>query len=37
MEYSRRYNAAQSVGGKVEYGYLERLIDEKRRDLYKNV
>jgi hypothetical protein len=37
MEYSRRYNAAQSVGRKVEYGYLERLIDEKRRDLYKNV
>ena len=32
MEYSRRFKASQSVGGKVEYGYLERLIDEKKKE-----
>jgi hypothetical protein len=37
MEYSRRYNAAQSVGGKVEYGYLERLIDEKKKEFGINI
>ena len=31
LEYSRRYNALQSVRDKVEYGYLERLIDEKKK------
>jgi hypothetical protein len=39
MEYSRRYNAApaQSVGGRVEYGYLERLIDEKKKEFGINI
>jgi len=32
LEYSRQYNASKSVGGKVEYGYLERLIDEKKKN-----
>ena len=31
LEYSRQYNALQSVGGKVEYGYLESLIEEKKK------
>ena len=37
MEYSRRYNAAQSVGGRVEKGYLERLIDEKKKEFGINI
>jgi hypothetical protein len=32
LEYSRKYNASKSVGGKVEYGYLKRLIDEKKKE-----
>ncbi len=31
LEYFRWYNASQSVGGKVEYGYLKRLIDKKKK------
>ncbi len=31
FEFSRKYNTSESVGGKVEYGYLERLIDEKKK------
>ncbi len=30
LEYSRKYNTSKSVGQKVEYGYLKRLIDEKK-------
>ena len=37
MEYSRRFKASQSVGGKVEYGYLERLIDEKKKEFGINI
>jgi hypothetical protein len=36
FEYSRKYNASKSVGGKVEYGYLERLIDEKKKEFGVN-
>ena len=32
FEYSRQHNTAKSVGGKVEYGYLKRLIDEKKKE-----
>ncbi|KAL3804780.1 hypothetical protein ACHAW5_001887 [Stephanodiscus triporus] len=31
-EYSRHYIASKSVGEKVEYGYLKRLIDEKKKE-----
>ena len=31
FEYSRQHNTDKSVGGKVEYGYLKRLIDEKKK------
>ena len=37
MEYSRRYNAAQSAGGRVEKGYLDRLIDEKKKEFGINI
>jgi hypothetical protein len=37
LEYSRQYNASKSVGGKVEYGYLERLIDEKKKEFGINI
>ena len=37
MEYSRQYNASKSVGGKVEYGYLKRLIDEKKKEFGINI
>jgi hypothetical protein len=37
MEYSRRFKASQSVGGKVEYGYLESLIDEKKKEFGVNI
>ena len=37
LEYSRRYNASQSIRGKVEYGYLERLIDEKKKEFGINI
>jgi hypothetical protein len=30
LGYSRKYNTSKSVGQKVEYGYLKRLIDEKK-------
>ncbi len=36
FEYSRKYKASKSVGGKVEYGYLERLIDEKKKEFGVN-
>ena len=36
LEYSRQYNASKSVGGKVEYGYLERLINEKKKEFGVN-
>jgi hypothetical protein len=36
LEYSRQYNASQSVGGKVDYGYLGRLIDEKKKEFGMN-
>jgi hypothetical protein len=31
FEYSRQHNTAKSVGEKVEYGYLKRLIEEKKK------
>ena len=37
MEYSRQFKALQSVGGKVKYGYLERLIDEKKKEFGINI
>ena len=37
MEYSRQFKASQSVGGKVEYGYLERLIDKKKKEFGINI
>ena len=37
FEYSRKHNAAKSVGGKVEYGYLKRLIDEKKKEFGINI
>ena len=37
LEYSRQYNASKSVGGKVEYGYLKRLIDEKKKEFGINI
>jgi hypothetical protein len=36
FEYFRKYNTSKSVGGKVEYGYLERLIDEKKKEFGVN-
>jgi hypothetical protein len=36
FEYSKKYNASKSVGGKVEYGYLERLIDERKKEFGVN-
>jgi hypothetical protein len=36
FEYSRKYNASKSVGGKVKYGYLKRLIDEKKKEFGVN-
>ncbi len=33
FEYSRKYNNSKSVGQKVEYRYLNRLIDDKKKDL----
>jgi hypothetical protein len=32
LEYSIKHNASTSVEGKVEYGYLKRLIDEKKKE-----
>jgi len=32
FKYSTQHNTAKSVGGKVEYGYLKRLIDEKKKE-----
>jgi hypothetical protein len=32
LEYSIKHNASKSVEGKVEYGYLKRLIDEKKKE-----
>jgi len=37
LEYSRRFKASQSVGGKVEYGYLERPIDKKKKEFGINI
>jgi len=37
FEYSRQHNTAKSVGGKVEYGYLKRLIDKKKKDFGINI
>ena len=35
-EYSKHYNAAKSVGGKVDYGYTNKLIDEKKKEFGVN-
>ncbi len=32
IKYSIKHNASKSVEGKVEYGYLKRLIDEKKKE-----
>ncbi len=32
FEYSIKHKASKSVEGKVEYGYLKRLIDEKKKE-----
>ena len=37
FEYSRQHNTDKSVGGKVEYGYLKRLIDEKKKEFVINI
>jgi hypothetical protein len=37
FEYSRQYNTSKSVGRKVEYGYLKRLIDEKKKEFGINI
>ena len=37
FEYSRQHNTAKSVGGKVEYGDLKRLIDEKKKEFGINI
>ncbi len=36
-EYSKHYNASKSVGGKVEYGYMKKLIDEKKKEFGVNL
>jgi hypothetical protein len=36
LEYSIKHNASKSVEGKVEYGYLKRLIDEKKKEFSIN-
>ena len=35
-EYSKRYNTSKSIGGKVEYGYMKKLIDEKKKEFGVN-
>ena len=35
-EYSKSYNTSKSIGGKVEYGYLNKLIDEKKKEFGVN-
>ena len=37
FDYSRQHNTAKSGGGKVEYGYLKRLIDEKKKEFGINI
>ena len=32
FEYSKHYNTSKSVGGKAEYGYMKKLIDEKKNE-----
>jgi hypothetical protein len=35
-EYSKRYNTSKSIGRKVEYGYMKKIIDEKKKEFGVN-